>query len=327
MPSVTLSEVLDNLYTTTWQNMKNSAADNVFDATPFWFWMKENGRLKEQRGGRWIGEPVIYDDNDNVTWLTKGATTPLNDYEFMTTAKYDWRYVGVPIVRFGIDDQQNSGKHVIMNYMQAKLENAKQSLISTMETQLAAGSGSATNKFDGLQWLIADDPTSSSNTVGGLDPSSGNFTTWRNQTSNMSSVSFATSGVDRMRTMFNNCSNNRSQDAPDFILTSQTVFEYYEDQGLTPYRINNNKLADMGFENIAFKGVPMVWSPAISQRMYFLNTRHIWLVYDPIMFFDMTEWKAIPNQVNDRVAQIATACQLVTNRRKVHGVIRSIDTA
>ena len=34
----TLTEQLDNLYTTTWQNMKSVVGDNIFDATPFWFW-------------------------------------------------------------------------------------------------------------------------------------------------------------------------------------------------------------------------------------------------------------------------------------------------
>jgi len=34
MPVVTLTEDLDNLYTTTWQNMKDTVLDQFFDATP-----------------------------------------------------------------------------------------------------------------------------------------------------------------------------------------------------------------------------------------------------------------------------------------------------
>jgi hypothetical protein len=40
----------------------------------------------------------------------------------------------------------------------------------------------------------------------------------------------------------------------------------------------------------------------------------------------MTEWKPIPDQINDRAAQIITACTLTTNRRRVHGVISGINT-
>ena len=44
------------------------------------------------------------------------------------------------------------------------------------------------------------------------------------------------------------------------------------------------------------------------------------------MNFDMTEWKAIPDQVNDRAAQVILAGELVTGRRRVHGVLHGIDT-
>jgi hypothetical protein len=55
--------------------------------------------------------------------------------------------------------------------------------------------------------------------------------------------------------------------------------------------------------------------------MYFLNTNFLYLQYDPQMYFDMTEWKPIPAQVNDRVAQIITACNLTVARRRCQGVL------
>jgi hypothetical protein len=103
-------------------------------------------------------------------------------------------------------------------------------------------------------------------------------------------------------------------------------YELYEATVIPAYRTSNNRLADMGFYNQSYKLIPMVWSPALSQRMYFLNTRFIEFVYDPGYFFDMTEWKAIPNQVNDRAAQVELACSFMTNRRRVLGVLSTIDT-
>ena len=109
----------------------------------------------------------------------------------------------------------------------------------------------------------------------------------------MTGLSFATNGVAEMRTMLNNCMNNLKMDAPDIILSGQTPFEYYEDTVLDYYRVTNNKLADAGFQNQTFKGIPMVWSPSIaSTRMYMLNTNFINFVYDPMMNFDMTEFLA-----------------------------------
>lgn len=319
----TLTEQLDNLYTTTWQNMKSDVADNIFDATPFWFWMRSKGRLKTVVGGRNINVPLRYAKSDNVAWITKGKTVTLDDKEFLTVATYNWRYLTDSIVRFGIDDQQNRGKNQIINLMSAKLDNSKDTLIDTLETALfAVQSG---NQIFGLQDLVPDDPTQASPDVGKIDGADNTW--WRSQTKDMTGLSFSAHGVPQMRTMNNNTANNLKSDATDIIVAGQTPYERYEDEIIEQKRIVNKTLGDAGFETIEFKGKPMIWSPACADtRMYFLNTNFLNFTYDPGMFFDMTEWKAIPNQVNDRVAQVITAGELTMNRRRCQGVLFNLDT-
>lgn len=329
---LTLTEVLDNLYTTTWQNMKETVADNIFDATPFYFWLKSKGRMRQEQGGRFITEPLQFAKSDQVKWIGRGGVVPLNDFQFLTVARYDWRYLVGSLVRFGVDDQQNRGKNQIINMINAKLENLKSALITELETRLAGGSGAVAAgtttedapAFDGLQTLVADDPTASL-TVGGINQQT--ETWWRNHSEDMNGVSFSSgAGLDRMRTILNRTGNNQKSEFPDLILCGQMPYEYYEDSVLPLYRVTSNKLADAGFQNQMYKGIPMVWSPSIGTRMYFLNTNYISFVYDPAMFFDMTDWKPIPNQVNDRAAQIITACALTVSRRRCQGVIYNINT-
>ena len=324
MPVYSLTEAIDNLYTSTWQHMRGGAIDNIFDATPFWFWMKDKGRLRTQSGGRHILEPLEYAKNDGVKFLGKGGTVSLNDREFLTEALYDWRYLVAPLVRFGVDDQVNRGKTKILSLVEAKLSNAENSLVDTLETTLFAGVGTAGGAFDGLQHLVQEDPTSSS-VVGSINQSTNSW--WQNRFKTLIGVSFATSGVDEMRTLLNKCTNNRLKDRPDIIVSGQLPFEYYEDAAFAKLEIKNTKLAELGFDHQTFKGIPMIWSPACSdETMYFLNTTFLSFVYDPAMFFDMTAWKPIPEQVNDRAAQIATACTTTTSRRRVQGVLFSINT-
>ena len=324
MPT-SLTEVLDNLYASTWQHMKGEIIDNIFNATPFWFWLKEKGKLRSVSGGRHILETLEYAENDSVGFIGRGGTVPLNDREFITDAVYDWRYMVASIVRFGVDDQKNRGKTRIFELARAKVNNAQESLVTLLETTLFGGVGAEGTNFDGLQHLIADDPTAAAS-IGGIPQAT--ETWWRNKTDTMVGSSFATNGTAKMRTMLNNCMNNRAMDRPDIILTTQAVHEFYEDNVLDKYQLTNKKLADLGFENLLFKSIPMVWSPSCgAQKMYFLTTRFLNFVYDPAVFFDMTEWKAIPDQVNDRAAQVITACSFTTNRRRVHGVIHTIDTA
>ncbi len=318
-----LTEVLDNLYTTTWKHIKTQLADNIFDATPLLAWMRSNGRIQNQVGGRSIEEPVVYRKNERVKWLTKGGTVDLNDQEFMTETKWDWKYQAVPIVRFGVDDHKNRAKMQLINYVRAKIENAQLSLEDDIETTLFADV-STVDSLDGLQHLVQDDPTSSTS-VGGINQS--DDTWWANKTDNETGNSFATLGEDAMRTMYNNVSQNKKNDMPDIIVTGQTVFEYYEDAIFGKHTFDSRKVTDMGFDNLMFKQTPVVWSPSCGTKMYFLNTRYLRLVKDPGLFFDMTPWKDIPNQVNDRAAQIISALAFTTNRRRVQGVIHTINTA
>lgn len=334
-----VTDFLDNLYTSTWQNRQEGLADNIFNSTPFFYWLKDKGKLLTVRGGRFIEENLEYAANPNVAWIGRGGIVSLNDYQFLTVAQYQWRYLTGSIVRFGVDDQQNQGEAEIMSLMNGKMSNTEAALITEMETRLCSGPGTITANtttamgaaIDGLQSLVADDPTSNSGgdgiAVGGIDSSLAQYSWWRNQHTNMTGVSFATSGISKMRTLLNECTNNRKMDRPDIIVSDQNTYEEYENANLTYYRINNNKLADAGFENQTFKGLPMVWTPSLTQRLYMLNTNFLAFKYDPAFYFEMTDWKSIPNQVNDRAAQILLAGTLTTPRRRVHGVMYNIDTA
>lgn len=322
------TQALDDLYTTTWQKRLPGVYDNIFAAAPFWFWMKDKGKLKPQRGGRFIETNLQYGTNTTVTWISRGGTVPMTDFKFLTVAQFQWRYLTANILRFGVDEQQNSGDEKIIDWVNAKLDNTEDSLITQLETNLAAGVGGTLTPpaIDGLQFLVPDsgNVANASFNAGGIDPSV--YTWWQNQAISMAGSSFAVNGIFNMRHLLNLCMNNRRMDAPDIIVSDMNSYEFYEDAVLPMYRTSNNKLADAGFDSQTFKRIPMVWSPSITQRMYFLNTRFIEFIYDPGYFFDMTEWKAIPNQVNDRAAQVILACSFLTNRRRVLGVINSIDT-
>lgn len=329
----TLLESLDNLYTTTWQNMKDDVADQIFDGSPFWFWMRSNDRLESVEGGRWLEEPVRYAKSDTVQFIGRGEAVPLSDREFLTAAKDDWRYMVDSILRFGVDDQQNRGRNQIISLMNAKLENARDSMTDQLEASLC---GLQTGKsFNGLRNLVADDPASG--TLHGIDRSV--ETWWRNQRINGSdgvvnggaaanTVFYNTDPNMVLNVLMNLCSRNLRQDSPDIIVSALGPYETYWNFCVDALRITNKTMADKGFQSVEFRGVPWVWTPQIpnaaARRVYMLNTKFLRFKYDTSMYFDMTEWKAIPAQVNDRAAQIVLAGNLMTSRPRVHGVIHSI---
>lgn len=320
----TLTEQLDKFYTSTWANRVGGVAEQVFNSRPFWYFLKKGGGMKKVRGGRRIELSLRYGKSPNVAWIGRGATVRTGDMEHLTIAYYPWRYLVDSIVRFGIDDQQNRDKHKIIDLANSKIDTANDTLVETYEQALFGAQEGIS--MIGLQNLVADDPTSAA-TVGAIPQNT--YDWWRNQANSMAGVSFADQGINRMRTMLNNCMNNLGMDRPDIIVSGQQPYEWYEEEARTQHlRIQDRGMADMGFDNQAYKNIPMIWSPECADtRMYFLNTKFIYFAYDPMYYFAMTGWKDIPNQVNDRVVQIITACNLITNRRRCHGVITGINKA
>jgi hypothetical protein len=313
---------LDTLYTTTWYDIRDGVADNVFKSMAFYFWLQSKGRIKPQTGGRFIETDLEYSKNEQAKWIGKGETTSLNDYEFLTVAQYDWKFLTIPIVRFFQDELKNRGRNRIINMVEQKLKNTKNSMTEELNSVLVTSGSDNSKKMNGLRDIVADDPTTG--TLGGIN--SATYDWWRNKTKSMTGNSFATNGISEMRKMLFAVTDTMETQRPDIIISGEDPYGYYEDEVILQKRIVNQKLADAGFDNIEYKGIPIIMVRGVEDRMYFLNTEYMEMFYDPMAYFSMTEWKAIPQQVNDRVAQIILGGNLTTNRRLVHGVMHSIDT-
>ena len=314
------TQTVDNLFVTTWAERKSSAVQQAFLKTPIAFWLKNKDRVESVVGHTRIEIPLEYGSNDTTRWIGKGSTVPINDAELLTMAYEVWKYVSTSIVRYMTDDQQNRGKAQLIRLIDTKIGAAERALWEEFEKVFwADGTGSL--EPNGLANLIATDPTTG--TVHGIDRS---VRTWfRNQTKTATGAA-SVYLISDMRTLLNNCLRYAKAEIGDyFIATDQTSYELYEDETMEQKRIVNQTLADAGFENVQFKGRPMMWSPsAIAGQMRFINTNNIKLVVDQDYFMDMTEWKPIPNQVHDRTAQILCTLNMVVNRPIVHGVLHTI---
>ena len=129
-----------------------------------------------------------------------------------------------------------------------------------------------------------------------------------------------------MRTCLNDIIKYSRAELSDIVLvTNQTVFELYEDVCLEMKILSNTMMADAGFDSIQFKGKPLIWCPsAPSGNMYFLNPVFLKLVCDEQFFMEMTDWKQIPDQPFDKVAQIVCALNFIVKRPICQHVLTSI---
>jgi len=318
-----LTEKLDQLYSTTWQLMRQRAVDNIFNATPLFYWLYSKQRVRKETGGRWIGAQLLYGKNTSVKSIGIGGALDIVNDEIMTTAKYDWKWLACNIVRYFGEDNMNSGKQALINLVQAKLKTAELSLIDKLESMAWADTPAA-DDFNSVVGSSASQSIIKSSftgdTLGGIDAATNTW--WQNRVKDCSGTAGDTIAELRngMANLYNTCSIGN--DHPDLIIGYQQFFEWYENWVLTPIlRVYDTKLGDVGFEALKYKGAAITFSPsAVDAKVVFLNSRYLELVIDTQADFFMTSWKPIPNQL-DRVAQIVVQGNIITTNRRMQGLL------
>lgn len=319
------TEVLDNLYTTTWYARLAEVVEQIFTATPLWLSLSQRGNLRTQSGGRQIEIPVNYGKNTTVKGIGRGGSVDMVDVEHLTTLAYDWKWIVANMIRYFVDEQKNKGKAAILNKVNSDIDNTRNSIIDKLETDaFGDGTGDGGLTIHGLSQLVSTAPTSG--IIGGVNRTT--YSWFRNKYKNMTGEDPSVFIVKRMETMFNDCgklAHEGKSRFPDLIVTDQTTYEGYKTECLGIYQITSNKgIADLGFGDLAYRGQPLTWSTECTAGyMYFLNSRFLYWIADTEVNFMLTGWKEIPLQL-DRVAQSVTQGNIITSCPASNGVIFNI---
>ena len=314
MPNASQSwtQQIDSLFTSTWAYRKMEATEQAFLKTPFIYWLREKGKVKNISGYRRIEIPLEYGSNETLRWIGKGSTVPIQDSELLTMAYEDWKYVAVSIMRWFTEDQRNRSKAQMINLVETKLGAAERAVWEELE-RVMFSDGTGAKEPNGTQNLISTTPATG--IVHGIDRSVAANDWWRNQQKTASGAA-SVYLVSDMRTCLNDITKYSRAELKDiFLVTDQTSFELYEDVCLDMKILSNTMLADAGFDSIQFRGKPIMWCPSCpSGYMYFINPNYFYLVVDEQFFMEMTDWKQIPDQPFDKVAQILCTLNLCTSR-------------
>ena len=337
----TLTQTLDDAFTTTWYKIRKEAIDNILGANVVTAALREKGCFTPQVGESRIERTIRY-GTKTATNVQKGDTLTTGEDKIETAALWDWKYSSVHVQRSLQDDQKNSGSvGKIKSLVNMKIGAAKDALNDKIESTLMAGIDTG----GGTDLRAERDPNSIMNFLPGGSSygEAAEYYTGANAAEVFGTIPFATNSwwrgqyevgdspaevnlVENMKTLFNNCGKNK--DYPDLIITNQLLFEQYENFALDMSQIikGSGKMADLGFETLKFKGRDMIWSedmPTInatsSNFLLMLNTKYIEVIYDPNVWFDMTEWKYIYNQL-ERITHIVMAWQLICTQLRRQGL-------
>lgn len=281
MAGVIETRTFDAFLTSTLASYGKQLIDNIFDELPLLAYL--NGKLGDAirsrsikrtlDGGESIVEELLYAKNSTAKSYAGAEILDVTLQDGITQARFNWKQYAVNIGITGLERRNNSGQFQIINLLKGKFQQAEMSLQDDMSVE-AWGDGTLNNgkSFTGMQALISD-----TSTVGGVSATlNGGF--WQSfVTANVGSM--AAVGINKMKTAFNTVSSGKQ--APDLILTTQEIYEAFENTLEPSVRRTDTKTANAGFENLTFKNRPVVYDrDCPSGEMFMLNSNFIhWNVH------------------------------------------------
>ena len=313
----------DDLHSSTWMRKQPKVVDNIFDAIPILNVMKKKGKLVDHSGGTDIPQPLEYGENGTVDWIGRGSKLSIETGEIITTAKYQWKFVGGSVVRMFVDEKMNKGEAAVFNYTEKNINNLEKTLKKKINAAIMGDGSESALAMEGFKKYIESTPATG--TVGGIDSATNPW--WRNQATTQSGLDHTVYLIDAMRTMYDDCSDDGGTETPQMIITTKGIKNWYEDEALdSHYYTVSNEMADLGIKGCAFKGAPILWSGSCDAGlMYFINLDYFEIAYDPSTWFEMTEWKTAQDNL-ERVAQVVAQMNLICSNREKQGLLYSITT-
>lgn len=279
----------DTVYTARAQNYVNRKVKNqYFKITPTLAHLRSKKKVED--GGERIKTPVYTGATAKGKFYPRAGGVPMQHTDPVTHAFYQWAFFLEPIVLFHQDERIARGKEALYKLIDIQTEHAGMRSREKIAQALFGIVDSDESDFalDSLYDAMPADPTSSG-TYGDLDGAANAQSYWRNQTT--SSVVFSTSGVSKMRELVNACSKFKGYGKPTLLVTTQDIHEEYESEASDKQEIRAlvtqssgiRQMADLGFDALSFKGIPVVWDPycvatGSTHRMLALNDEAIQLV-------------------------------------------------
>lgn len=266
----------DNIVGTTLERYFTSgkATDNIFARTAVLDFLKRRAKIDVQ-GGRNAVHPVMGARNSTFqNYSGYDTLTPAVD-EIIETAEYQWKQSAIYVPISGLEEAKNSGDKAVINLLKAKTMNAETTAAEVFEEMffLANGAGTGTTPTTYTagtkEWAgLANFMDNTATDVGGID---GTTETWWQAGANALG---GTLTLTALSNMYNTVSYG--SDKCDFEVTTQVLYEKYEDLLQNQQRFTDAGTAKAGFDNLLHKAGVVTWSDYCpSGQWNFLNSRHV----------------------------------------------------
>ena len=258
----------------------------------------------------------MYASNDTFAAYSGEDIINTQAQEGLTMSQATWRNYAGTIVLLGDEVRQNSGDGKLIDLLKAKTMQAVMSLKNKLNTDLFASSQAA-KAIHCLPVLV--DATS---TVQGINSTT--YSWWQAQV--VASGSFAGRGLQDLRNLRDLIirAGQSGGSAPDSIVTTQAILEYYEASQVPALRYASNKSADASFESLKFSsGDVMFDASCASGELYMLPSDALEFVVHSDADFKVGQ-PVEPASQDAKIMKVLWSGNLITNNRRRLGKMTGV---
>ena len=265
--------------------------DNVYGSN-LMLWRLLQLNKKVLQGGLHIEIPLDYAEITNGAWYQGFEPWDIVPADTVKNAAYDWKQAVVPVSVDGFTLIRADSPDAIVNFLTFYFEKAQMQMCELLGDGIW-NTGSNAKAIDGLEGAVDDGGVLA--TYGGLLRSSN---TWWNC---QDDASTATLTVDAMRTHLGNVTSGGR--TCTIIVGTQANYNRFwslspiDNQRFMSDGARNTQLANAGFTNLLFDGIPFcVDSHVPANHIFFLNEDYIHLYVNPREDFTMRDFIEPVNQ-------------------------------
>ena len=358
MAATSFNRAWDSVLTTTVDNYRPTMVDNIIKGTALTYWLTRRGKgqgIRYDVGGQYIQIPVVYAKNANTQTISGYDRYNLAPTDEATSAFERWSNVNTSC-GISLDEMQaNKGASRRANLLRMKVDVMETSAREDWERYLVVGTQLGANVYlsagNGgkdpvpLSYLIQKRPQTDSVAIHQINQV--NESWWRNKSYDGSSITTYAGLRAAFNNLYNQCSRGSTNDAPDFGLLTQELYEVLENGMMTFQRADfyrDNDSNSMGFGGLSWKGMTLMWSEimpdlgaaastaasatanAAEGCGFFINSKWLELVVDEDWDWQMTPFEKPIDQWAVWAAMLWRGNLTVTQRRK-QGVIYGVTIA
>ncbi len=271
------AEITTKVLTETLFELSSVMEDNISKMIPLFWFLRARGQVIEVDGGYDFRERLMY-GKGSFGYYARFGTLDTTPQEGMTMAIYSQKRCAGSIVVEEWDVLQNKGRHAIGQLVKDTQLQTEITMAEELGIDLF-NDGSDSLRIHGLQYLVADAPTTG--TVGDIDRSDSTNSWWRNNIYTTALTTFEATWLTGWH-VFQRlyiAASKRANDGPNFIVTTDDIYRFYTAgpadrlrfQGGTPAQ-----MAEAGMAVAGFHGAAVTFDANCpASHAYFLNTKYL----------------------------------------------------